>query len=692
MNQKPTFTSQFSAIFLVLTLLNFPFLAGCQSGLSGGASGLTEVRQGQIDRAVERVKPSLVRIKVVSPMSRDGRIVQRVSYGSGSIISADGYVVTNHHVAAHASQLVVTLPNREEISARLVGSDAATDIAVIQLMPDSPSNFPYVTFGNSDRVEVGDPVLAMGSPLALSQSVTLGIVSNTAMILPGSTWGMELDGENVGELLRWFAHDAQIYGGNSGGPLVNLNGEIIGVNMISYGLGGAIPGNLARHIADQIIHNDDHQVARAFLGMQAQPMLKRHQGLTGALIGHVVEDSPAGEAGLQTGDILKSINGETVRVQFREDLPVLNNIIANLPIGQPAQFSILRDGEDHQISVTPERRQPAWTADHEFRSWGVTARDITMLAALSLARDDQRGVIFTSLGSGGGAAQAQPPLRRGDVLLRVNDHLIGSIEDLQRITAEIMEGQEGKVSVIATYERDGEQLLTVVELGIDDLEDPGREVRRAWLPIETQVLMRNLAEEMGIEGTPGVRVTRLYDWEDQEFPFEVGDILTHMDGEVINASQLHDIEVFRQLLRQYPVNSEVDFRLLRNGEELTVATRLVREPQPRREMRRYRDLDFGFIVREMSFFDKSSRHFQGLPINIQVDAVTQGSWANLAGLRSGDGILEIEGTVIDTLDDVALAMEEVHRLKPQTVVMKVRRGPQFIFVEIEPIWDALAEI
>jgi serine protease Do len=236
------------AVFTVFILL-------FMRGIATGADTSSSIRE-QIDRAIARVKPALVRIRVVSDEYRDGREVKVQEVGSGAIITKDGYLITNHHVAGHAARMFCTLWNREEIEADLVGTDPLTDIAVLKLRPEKPRTFTSAVFGDSSRMRVGDTVLAMGSPMALSQSVTLGILSNTEMVMPaffGPGGQFRLDGEDVGSLVRWFAHDAAIYGGNSGGPLINLNGEIVGINEISYGLSGAIPGNLARTIAMELI-------------------------------------------------------------------------------------------------------------------------------------------------------------------------------------------------------------------------------------------------------------------------------------------------------------------------------------------------------------------------------------------------------------------------------------------------------
>ncbi|MBT7405130.1 MAG: trypsin-like serine protease, partial [Opitutae bacterium] len=206
--------------------------------------------------AVENVYPAIVRIEVVSEQGSSGRMMKSRATGSGVIISKDGRVVTNHHVAGKATRITCRLHNGEEVMADLLGADPMTDLAVLRLrMEDRPTKSRPLTvanFGDSDKVEIGDVCFAMGSPAGLSQSVTRGIVSNVALISPykGS---FRLDGENVGELVRWLGHDAIIFPGNSGGPLVNEKGYIIGINEVGIGsLGGAIPSNLARTVSKEL--------------------------------------------------------------------------------------------------------------------------------------------------------------------------------------------------------------------------------------------------------------------------------------------------------------------------------------------------------------------------------------------------------------------------------------------------------
>src|SRR5688500_15446113 len=275
-------------------------IAGPASAQDSGAG-----QSAAVEAALSRVAPSLVRIHVVTVDHHDGREIKREASGSGTIITPEGHVVTNHHVAGKTRSIVCTLPTREEIPAELVGTDPISDIAVLKLRPAKPRTFPAAKFGDASKLKVGDRVLALGSPLALSQSVTMGIVSNTEMIMPQLFWPfnrMTLEGEDVGSLVRWIGHDAPIFGGNSGGPLINMDGQIVGVNEISMGLAGAIPADLAREVAEAIIR--EGRVKRSWLGVDIQPLLKSSPVERGALVGGTIEGSPAEQAGFQSGDIL----------------------------------------------------------------------------------------------------------------------------------------------------------------------------------------------------------------------------------------------------------------------------------------------------------------------------------------------------------------------------------------------------
>jgi serine protease Do len=313
----------------------------------------------RIQKAVDRVYPTLVRIDVVMESGGSGRMQKARSTGSGAIITADGFIVTNHHVAGRGSRITVRMTNREELPAKLVGTDALSDLTVLKIDPaarrDPSAPLPFATFGDSDKLQIGDVVLAMGSPAGLSQSVTQGIVSNLALIPPGGA--LQIEGESVGELIRWIGHDAIIFPGNSGGPLVNLDGEIVGVNEIGVGsLGGAIPANIAKAVAEEIIAQGS--VARSWVGMGVQPLMKSLAADAGVVVGSVLPGGPAEKAGIQPGDLITSFHGTAIpAARAAEDLPAFNRLVFGVPVGTPGV-------DDHHRHPRAFAAQGGGTAAH----------------------------------------------------------------------------------------------------------------------------------------------------------------------------------------------------------------------------------------------------------------------------------------------------------------------------------------
>ncbi len=675
-----------SRLILLLALVGFsPLILQ-----NASARTVSPTEHTQMDEAIAKVGPALVRIRVVSAEYGEGREIKMQEVGSGAIISKDGYIITNHHVAGHAKRMFCTLWNREEVEADLIGTDPLTDISIIKLRPEKARDFIFVSFGDSSAMRVGDSVLAMGSPMALSQSVTLGIVSNTKMVMPrfwGSRGQLQLDGENVGALVRWIAHDAAIYGGNSGGPLVNLKGEIIGINEISFGLSGAIPGNLAQSVAKELMAKG--KIQRSWLGVDVQPLFKRSGDEHGVLVSGVLEDSPASAAGLQPGDLVLRINGEPTNVRFDEQMPEFMRLVTSLPIGKEVPLVFKRQGKEMKAKIAAVERGEIFPKQQELKQWGLTVRNLSQLAAREMKRESQDGVLVTSVRPGGPAGEAKPSFAVRDVIVEVAGTPVKNVADLVELTRKLTEGKTERVPVIATFERKAARYLAVVKVGIQELKDPGLEVTKAWLPVETQVISRDIARQLGQPDLKGFYVTRVYPESTAEKAgLKPGDFIVAVDGDGLTASGSEHEDELRTLIRQYDIGKTVDLTVIRDKEKLKVPVELVRSPRLQREMKKYRNEDFEFTARDVSFFDAADEQWENQQRGAVVEDVRSGSWAELGSLFVGDLIMEVDGKAVANVDGLRQQMEQVASARKTVVVMKVLRGIHTLYLEMEPNWKS----
>lgn len=640
-----------------------------------------------VEEAISIVKPALVRIHVVSVYDRQGREIKRESSGSGVIFDQNGHIVTNHHVAGRAIRLRCTLFSKEEIEADVVGTDPLSDICVIKLRNPEKREFPYVEFGDSGALTVGEYVLAMGSPLALSQSVTMGIVSNTEMVMPDvfRPFRLTLEGEDVGSVVRWIGHDAPIYPGNSGGPLVNLKGEVVGINEISFGIAGAIPASLAQDVVGQLV--DNGKVTRSWIGIEVQPLLESYEGKAGALISSVIDGSPAADAGFLSGDILVRFAGEDVTVRFNEELPIFNQLLMNCGIGKRVNAVVLRDGKRKELTVIPKEREYIWPRPVEIRRWGITARDISLMAAKELKRDNRDGVLVTSVRPGGPCGKAEPAMIRNDVITSVSGKEVHSVRDLMRFTEEFTAKSEDVVSILVAFERKSSRYITAVKLDTVSLEDQGRELQKPWLGIETQVLTRDLSNALGLEQYSGVRVTQVFEKSAaMKAGVSVGDIIIAVDGEQIEASTVSDVGVLPAMLRRYDIGDRVTLTLLRDNKEMQLSVVLGSSPPTRDEMKKYTDDNFEFTVRDIAFEDRIDQRWDLERKGVLVENVSEGSWAALANLEVGDLIKAVDGTNSDDVDIFSRIMEKIADEKRKHVVLHVSRGIHDMFIELVPSW------
>jgi Do/DeqQ family serine protease len=353
----------------------------------------------------------------------------QVGLGSGVIVSTDGYILTNNHVIDSADQIRVEMPDRRTFDAKLVGADPASDLAVLRI---KASDLKVLPLGDSDRVRVGDVVLALGNPLGVGQTVTMGIVSAKG----------RQTGVGDGSYESFLQTDAPINRGNSGGALVNLNGELVGINSQilspsggNIGVGFAIPANMARNVMGQLIKGGT--VHRSKLGVAVQPVtadLAASLGLdtvSGAIVGQVESGSPAEAAGLRQGDVIVALNGNEV-----VDSNALRNDIAAMTPGSKASLTVLRDGEKKTVDVTVTEREPAAAAggengEHPSKGrYGLSVQPVTpdLAEQLQLPRDT-KGLAIMDIDPSGPAAEAG--LQQGDVIQTVNGKAVKSAADLK---------------------------------------------------------------------------------------------------------------------------------------------------------------------------------------------------------------------------------------------------------------------
>ncbi|MBL6827163.1 MAG: PDZ domain-containing protein [Opitutales bacterium] len=641
------------------------------------------------NHSLSEVYKAIVRIEVISEEGSSGRMMKSRSTGSGVITRKDGIVITNHHVAGKATRLTCRLYNGEEIMADLVGADAMTDLAVLKLRLEErknlAANLEVAKFGNSDEVKVGDICYAMGSPAGLSQSITRGIVSNLAMISPfrGS---FRLDGENVGELVRWLGHDAIIFPGNSGGPLVDIKGRIIGINEVGIGsLGGAIPSNLAKKIADELTEHGF--ITRSWTGLECQPVFEEQK--KGIIIAGIIKDSPGEKAGFLPGDRIVKYNGHRVDAQIPEDLPLFNQLSSSVKPGEKIKIDGFRNGIKQTWHLSAQHREAAFSKEEELNSWGITVRNFTLMSSLEARRENSDGVQVHSVGRGGPSFSAKPAMMPGDVITMVKGESIRNVKELLDLTRKITRGKNKPVSTLVKFERNLAQYLTVIKIGPEPDENQPLEAWKPWLGISTQVLTKELSNALGLpSSTRGIRVAQVFpDTPALDGGLQAGDLLFRVDGQIITASRPEDAEVFSNMIKQYKTDASISLSGQREGKPLDLNISLTKRPPPSNELPKLKDETFEFSLREISFADRVNARLSDNHAGIIVDNVEPAGWAALSGLRQGDFLLEIEKQPIKSIEQYKEMIEKQINAQKEKIIFFVRRGIHTMYLEVQPDWD-----
>jgi serine protease Do len=373
--------------------------------------------------------------------------------GSGVIVSSDGYILTNNHVVGHADEIHVTLLDKREFTAKVIGKDPKTDLALIKI--DTRQPLPSASLGDSEQTEVGDWVVAIGSPFGFNLTVTSGIVSAKGRALGGN-------------YDNFIQTDASINPGNSGGPLFNTDGQVIGINTAIYsstgsnaGIGFAIPIDIAKSVMEQL--KDRGRVVRGWIGVEIQevtPALAKSFGLsapTGALVAGVQKDGPAGKAGVQRGDIITKFNGETVHDEH--ELP---EMVASTSLKKSVPIEVIRGDKHVTLNATIEElkdTQVASAKDSEApgTSWGMQVQDITPEIAAQLHTPNAKGVVIRNVRPDSSAAEAG--LQAGDMVLEIDHKKVGSADDFASMAKA---AQKDKKSALLLVQRGTSTLYTVI--------------------------------------------------------------------------------------------------------------------------------------------------------------------------------------------------------------------------------------
>lgn len=675
---------------LLLGLGSASAQADAEAGLAADVASASQVR---MQSARDAVLPYVVSIFVVREDAVQGRAELRVSAGSGTIISAAGHVATNAHVTENGKRFRVVLADKRELSAILVGEDALSDIAVLKIRDVPAEGLPFASFAAENRLQAGDVVMAMGAPWGMAHSVSQGVVNNPERLLL-SLFQDEADyeqqlGQNqpTARFYAWIQHDASISPGNSGGPLVSMSGEIVGINTRGNSMGGdmafAIPAPVASKIvADLIAHGT---VPRSFFGFGVRS-LKRSGFDRGVLVSSVIRGSPAAIAGLEPGDRIVEIDGAPVTVAEPEQVPPFLRAMTERKIDAPMSVTLLRNGRERAATLVSTSYPPDLGHDLEVKSWGVTFTELTPNIARSRYLQRDAGLLVTGVLPGKRAATAHPPWLVGDVVHAIDGQPVGSRVDMQALD---LDNGGAIPRRVVEIERNGAQLISVLDARPARGEDKKlRELPRAWIGIETQPVTATTSALIGGPGSGGYRITRVYDGAPAaKSGVQVGDVLTTLAGETVPVTGDIGDEPLQQRIREALLDEPVRIGLWRAGKALQLEVAPIAAPTPASALksRTIEWLDLG--VRNIGFYDRVSRGIASDSVGVIVENVAPGGLAGLAHLASGDVVLRVNGESVPDIDRFEQLTERKNRDPGTPLSFLVLRGSRTRLLYLDAEWE-----
>jgi S1-C subfamily serine protease len=663
------------ALFGALTAL----LASADMFALAPTHGPAKLEVASVAIARESVLPNVVSILVVREDFSGGEARLSLSGGTGTIVRPDGYVATNAHVTDNGARFKVVLNDSREFPAKLVGVDAVSDLSVLKIIAPG-TTFSFSEFA-ADLAELkpGDEIVAMGAPWGMRDSLSKGVINNTNRLLV-SLFEDEADYEQslnetqlTARYYAWIQHDASISPGNSGGPLVDLRGRIVGVNTRGNVFGGdmafSIPAPIAKRVVDTLIENG--KVERSDFGFGVRSL--RGSGFDqGALISNVDRGSNAEKAGLKPGDRLLAVDGTSLRLAEPEDIPNFRRTLAERKIGSEASFDIDRNGKKLQLKIRSVEQIDAKPKEVEIAHWGLSVVQVTPEMARTRYLDGTKGVLVQGLRPAGPAAIAQPALQVGDRISHV-----GSIEvrDLPHFLTLVGTLSEAKASPTAVVlERQSQQLMALLTPAPKRLITPSNpELEKSWAGWEVQPVPATLAKGIGYS-SGGFRITRIYpESPAAKAKLMVGDLITATNDIPVKPSGLKETSVLDLRVRNAQPSVGFDVTVLRAGKVLELPLTLRDEPVSTDKAERRWNDSLSVTLRALTYFDRMERKLESSQSGVILERVENGGFAGLAHLREADLLVNINGRSVRDLasfDTALMAAKQSNEAKLSFLVMR----------------------
>ena len=645
----------------------------------------------RIAAARDRVLPVVVSILTVRQDYRQGEPSLSVSSGSGTVVSESGHIATNAHVTQNGKSFRVVFADGRELPAKLVGTDTLSDLAVLQVQPASPEKFPFAQFADKLDLRPGDTVLAMGAPWGLSNSMSAGVVNNPRRLLV-SLFDDEAEYEDslsedepTGRYYAWIQHDASIAPGNSGGPLVDLSGRIVGVNTRGMIVGGdlafAIPGAEAGRIVKALIAHG--KVPRVSLGFRLRS-LKGTPYTQGVLVNAVERGSPPEKAGLQAGDRILSLNGNPITALQPIDVPEVQQFIAELPIDSSVALQVIRDGKQREIKLKALAQATERGKESALAAYGMSASELTPAMGKRRNIQAESGVLVTGIRPGGPAAVARPEIQAGVVISAINGKSVATLDDLlvQATTA-----TETKPLVLQLESNGSQRLSLLKPVFGDQSREPLPELPQSWVGVEVQPFTSTLGKDIGLPSA-GYRISRIYPGSPlAKQGAKVGDLLTAIDDDPLKPANDISSEGFDLRVHDLSVGTTAKFTAMREGKPLQFTLAVLPSPVETSGLRTLASGRLRAQLRELGFYDRVNLRLPSDRQGVYIDGVESGGAAGLAHLKRGDVITHLGNQSVTTPIQLSKALETALASPGDNLIaLQVIRGTQSRIVFLERYW------